>query len=146
MKALFTLLVVSLLGGCAAKQPVPLTLAELDEQEQAYKTAVAKMSIPELCSEYRSQGSTKYRARFKKVASAEIVKRNVWSKDEWDLIKNNQISIGVSEELVRCSWGAPRSVNTTTALYGVHKQMVYGSNYVYIENGIVTTIQTSSGY
>jgi hypothetical protein len=146
MKMLFTSLAVALLAGCAARQPVPLTLAELDEQEQAYKTDVAKMSIPELCSEYRSQGTTKYRARFKKVVSAEIKKRNVWSKMEWDLIQNHQIATAVSEKLVRCSWGDPTSVNTTSTSHAVYKTMVYSSSYVYTHNGIVMTIQTSSSY
>ena len=145
MKTLFTLFAVALLGGCATRQPEPVPLT-LDEQEQAYKLDVAKMSIPELCREYRSQGSTTYRARFKKVVSAEIMKRNVWSKMEWDLIQSHRIAIGVSEKLVRCSWGEPISVNTKTASHEVIKRMVYSNRYVYINNDIVMTIQPSSAY
>lgn len=145
MKPLFTLFAVVLLGGCATGQPEPVPLT-LDEQEQSYKSDVAKMSIPELCREYRSQGSTTYRARFKRVVSAEIMKRNVWSKLEWDLIQSHRIAIGVSEKLVRCSWGEPVSMNTKTASHEVIKRMVYSDSYVYLNNDIVTAIQTSSGY
>ena len=145
MKTVFAVFAAALLGGCATRQPEPVPLT-LDEQEQAYKLDVAKMSIPELCREYRSQGSTTYRARFKKVVSDEIMQRNVWSKLEWDLIQSHRIAIGVSEKLVRCSWGEPISVNTKTASHEVIKKMVYSNRYVYINNDIVMTIQPSSAY
>ena len=145
MKTLFALFAAALLGGCATSQPEPAPLTP-DEQEQAYKLDVAKMSIPELCREYRSQGSATYRARFKKVVSDEIMKRNVWSEMEWDLIQRRRISIGVSEKLVRCSWGEPASVDTKTASHEVIKKLVYSNGYVYTNNGIVMAIQPSSGY
>lgn len=145
MKTVFTLFAAALLGGCATRQPEPVPLT-LDEQEQAYKLDVAKMSIPELCREYRSHGSTTYRARFKRVVSAEMMKRNVWSEMEWDLIQRHRIAVGVSEKLVRCSWGEPASVDTKTASHEVIKKMVYSNGYVYINNDIVTTILPSSGY
>ena len=145
MKTLFTLFAVALLGACATRQPEPVPLTP-DEQEQVYKLDVAKMTIPELCSEYRSQGSATYRARFKKAVSAEIMKRNVWSKMEWDLIQRHRIAIGVSEKLVRCSWGEPISVKTKTASHEVIRIMVYSNSYVYLNNDIVMTIQPSTGY
>ncbi|WP_180287760.1 hypothetical protein [Janthinobacterium sp. 35] len=44
---------------------------------------------------------------------------------------------------VRASnWGGPESVNRSTGTYGVHEQWVYGGgNYIYLENGVVTSIQ-----
>lgn len=145
MKALFTLLAVALLVGCVTGQPetVPLTL---EEQAQVYKSDVAKMSMPELCHEYRSQGFTTYRSRFKKIAGAEIEKRKYWSKLEWDLIRRHRIAVGVSEKLVRCSWGEPTSVDSRTASHEVIRKLVYSKGYVHIHNDIVLAIQPSGGY
>lgn len=39
------------------------------------------------------------------------------------------------------SWGEPLDINTTTGSYGTHEQWVYGTSYLYFENGILTTIQ-----
>ena len=158
MKRLITLIAVVLLGGCAPTQapppvkpvePVtktgPLTLAELEELEQVYRVEVATMTIPELCGEYRSQGFTKYRARFRKVISDEFRERNAWSDLELGLIKRHKIAVGVSERLVRCSWGEPLSVDTKRTSQVVYKKLVYNAGHVYIDNDVVTTIQSSAG-
>ncbi|WP_291636447.1 hypothetical protein [Clostridium sp.] len=51
--------------------------------------------------------------------------------------------IGMTEvDLVECAWGQPEDVNKTTTAYGISKQYCYsGNKYVYVEDGIVTTIQ-----
>lgn len=52
------------------------------------------------------------------------------------------VHIGMSaEDVLASQWGKPRSVNRTTASYGVHEQWVYGGGYLYFENGKLTTIQ-----
>lgn len=58
-------------------------------------------------------------------------------------LKNKGVTLGMSAEEVRASsWGRPKSVNTTTGAYGTHEQWVYGGqNYLYFENGRLTTIQ-----
>jgi hypothetical protein len=52
-------------------------------------------------------------------------------------------SIGMSkEEALASSWGRPESVNRTTNAYGTREQWVYGGgNYLYFENGVLTSIQ-----
>lgn len=157
MKRLFILIAVVFLSGCAHTQPPPpvkpvepetktgpLTLAELEELEQAYRVEVETMTVPELCEEYRSQGSTRYRARFRQVISDEFRKRNAWSELEWGLIKRRKIAVGVSERLVRCSWGDPLSIDTKRTSQVVYKKLVYGDGDVYINNGVVTTILSSA--
>ncbi|MFT5875114.1 MAG: hypothetical protein ACI8WT_004095 [Clostridium sp.] len=71
-------------------------------------------------------------------------------KDEYDInIKAEEIaklpepSIGMTAEEVRASrWGNPDSVNRTTTANGTSEQWVYSINgYVYLENGVVITIQ-----
>ena len=42
----------------------------------------------------------------------------------------------------KTSWGKPESINRTTNQYGVHEQWVYGGrNYLYFDNGKLTSIQ-----
>lgn len=51
--------------------------------------------------------------------------------------------IGMTEEKVlESTWGKPQKINKTTNRYGVSEQWVYGSGrYVYLDDGVVTSIQ-----
>lgn len=53
------------------------------------------------------------------------------------------VRLGMTAAQVRASnWGKPDSVNRTTSAAGIHEQWVYEEgNYLYFENGILTTIQ-----
>jgi hypothetical protein len=62
-----------------------------------------------------------------------------------DCDRRGGISVGMTREQVYSScWGKPQGVNKTVTGNSVHEQFVYGSNYVYLEDGVVRTIQTSS--
>lgn len=55
-------------------------------------------------------------------------------------------AIGMTaEEVLNSTWGEPDDVNKTTNKHGVSEQWVYitdkGNKYIYLEDGIVTTIQ-----
>lgn len=53
-------------------------------------------------------------------------------------------SIGLNAEGVRKScWGKPLHVNTTMTASHTHEQWVYGGGYLYLTDGVVTSIQTS---
>lgn len=57
------------------------------------------------------------------------------------------VTRGMTAKQVRYAWGAPTKVNKSVGSYGTHEQWVYHhsnnrSQYVYLENGIVTAIQT----
>ena len=54
-----------------------------------------------------------------------------------------QIRIGFTARQVRESVGRPERINTTVTAAGPHEQWVYGGDYVYLRNGIVTSFQTS---
>lgn len=64
------------------------------------------------------------------------------SKEPTIVIKKEP-AIGMTAEEVRAStWGEPKDINKTTTKYRVKEQWVYsGYKYIYLENGIVTTIQ-----
>lgn len=57
--------------------------------------------------------------------------------------KKEGVSIGMTPDEVRASsWGKPDSINRSTYAWGQHEQWVYGGgNYLYFENGKLTSIQ-----
>lgn len=62
-------------------------------------------------------------------------------------IAEQQIFIGMTADEARQSWGAPNKINTSIGSYGRHEQWVYDrgrsrAQYVYVENGVVTSMQT----
>ena len=65
------------------------------------------------------------------------------AKAEASRRKKEGVSIGMTqEEVIASSWGKPQSVNRTTGTWGTHEQWVYGGkNYLYFENGTLSSIQ-----
>ncbi len=57
--------------------------------------------------------------------------------------RNEGVSIGmVPADALASSWGKPKKVNRTTRASGVREQWVYGNgNYLYFDNGVLTSIQ-----
>lgn len=65
-------------------------------------------------------------------------------------ILEGKVLIGMTEEELTKSWGSPTQVNSTVSASGKRDQWVYRregevtkSKYVYVRNGVVTTIQSS---
>ena len=60
-----------------------------------------------------------------------------------NLVKSEQIQIGINQCTLYASWGYPKSQNRTVGSWGVHIQHVYGDfgPFVYTENGRVTSWQ-----
>lgn len=63
--------------------------------------------------------------------------------EEYAKAEKNKPKIGMTALQVKnSSWGEPKKINKTTTAYSITEQWVYLDNkYVYLENGIVTTIQ-----
>ena len=60
-------------------------------------------------------------------------------------INSKRIMIGMTKRQVKESWGQPRDINRRVSKYGTTEQWVYGDflknrQYVYFENGLVTSI------
>lgn len=57
--------------------------------------------------------------------------------------KREGVRLGMSkQDVLDSSWGKPDHINKTTTRYGTHEQWVYGGgNYLYFEDGILTSIQ-----
>ncbi|MCR4940383.1 MAG: DUF2845 domain-containing protein, partial [Treponemataceae bacterium] len=64
-----------------------------------------------------------------------------FGEDKWNTILAEKVSVGMTKEMCRLSWGEPKRVNKTITESVIREQWVYGSNYLYFENGILSSIQ-----
>jgi hypothetical protein len=64
---------------------------------------------------------------------------------EWiSACEQNGPSIGMNDRQVFYCFGRPSTTNTTVTANGKREQLVYGSRgYIYLDNGIVSAVQTS---
>ncbi|MCK4600399.1 hypothetical protein KAU37_11375 [Candidatus Bipolaricaulota bacterium] len=72
-----------------------------------------------------------------------------WSHRICELVAERTIQTGMTEEMVRASWGGPTRIHRSVGSWGVHEQWVYGTyskygspTYLYFENGRLTSWQT----
>lgn len=56
-------------------------------------------------------------------------------------IRDQKVILGMTAKQVELSWGKPDDVNRSVGSWGVHEQWVYDSQYVYLENGKVSSFQ-----
>jgi hypothetical protein len=61
----------------------------------------------------------------------------------WELICEERVRIGMSEEEVLLSRGKPKKISQTIVEGKNTKQFIYSKGYVYIDNGIVTGLQNN---
>lgn len=70
-----------------------------------------------------------------------------FGKEIGDRIQNKEVWPGMTEEMLKASWGLPTSKNVTESIFGgkteqwVYRRGQFANDYVYVENGVVTTIQ-----
>lgn len=75
------------------------------------------------------------------VSSGEKLKEIELKKDAISA-KRQGVSIGMTkEQVLASSWGRPQKANKTHGRFGTHEQWVYGGGYLYIENGVLTSVQ-----
>lgn len=79
---------------------------------------------------------------YKKECRRYLVNKNPsWSQEIKNKILDGKISIGMTKEQAIVSWGNPKDINRTVVGSGVHEQWVYGSQFLYFDNGILTSFQ-----
>jgi hypothetical protein len=77
---------------------------------------------------------------------SEALRRNLLTEDNLDRIFKTEVWIGQTWQELLASRGRPTRTNRSVHEFGVFDQWVYGSEwpfYVYLENGIVTSWQSS---
>jgi len=79
----------------------------------------------------------------------EVIRKNhpSWTIEDCELITDKKIRLGMTDEMVRLSWGRPSDINRSVGVWGVHEQWIYRigeytRNYLYFRNGILTSWQT----
>jgi hypothetical protein len=125
--------VIGTLSSTGSRGPAPTA-----QTKQLSPAATAQARVSSVLSGARSM-CTPSAARVKKM----IVDHPAWEDGSMANVLCKRVAIGMTAPQVRLAWGAPESINTTTYASGDHDQWVYGANYVYLENGIVTAMQTS---
>lgn len=94
------------------------------------------------CDEYKYRAETQ--AKIQQVKD-DFAKLNP-SPSKAEVIKSGNITIGMTKNEVRLSWGGPYSVNRTVTTGSSHEQWVYGDEYnsktyLYFDDGILTAWQ-----
>jgi hypothetical protein len=67
----------------------------------------------------------------------------IWEIDICNRIAKHEVQIGMTAEQIRLSWGAPEKINSTVLQNSRSEQWVYSSDYLYVEDGILMSLQTS---
>ena len=91
-----------------------------------------------------SGGSIYYKREAARLASEESAQMTAQARANKisTAIYKRQIVVGMTADEARQSWGEPSKVNASVGSYGRHEQWVYpGSQYVYVQNGLVTSAQ-----
>jgi len=77
-----------------------------------------------------------------------IIKKSVadeykvsFGTENWELISQGKVKIGMTSKMCEISWGKPKSINETITSGNKNEQWIYSSNYLYFENGILTAMQ-----
>ena len=69
-----------------------------------------------------------------------------WDNETCNTVADKRVNRGMTAEQAQAAWGKPYKINETNYGNHVHEQWVMhkmGSSYLYFEDGILTTIQTS---
>lgn len=74
---------------------------------------------------------------------AACAKHPEWAMDICQTVDDQQVSIGMTAEQVRLSWGKPQRINATVSAQAGREQWVYSARqYLYLQDGVVRTVQT----
>jgi hypothetical protein len=67
----------------------------------------------------------------------------IYGQADFDKILKGSVSVGMTKQECRLSWGDPKSINSLTSASGTTEQWVYDDNYLYFdETGKVTSVQS----
>lgn len=65
----------------------------------------------------------------------------LFGEENFEKILSGKVVVGMTDEMCLLSWGEPNSKNITTSTGINSEQWVYDGNYLYFDNGILSTIQ-----
>ncbi len=113
--------------------------SHLSDLKDSAKSALNRTRAFELLSkDYPEVAAKNEEFAKRQIAAAERNQQDILAR----MKKMKGVQIGMSkEEVLASSWGKPQKVNTTTNVYGTREQWVYDGGYLYLENGVLTSIQ-----
>jgi hypothetical protein len=101
-------------------------------------------ATPEIIREEAKKAERKRKeAEAKQAAKARLEDYVQAHPEHREAILAKKVGLGMSTDDVIASWGKPDQVNTTVTAYGKHEQWVYGSTYLYFEEGVLASYQQS---
>ncbi len=166
MKRTFSVLSVLILGACGGSEktrPIDAaagatpTLSQADEEARKAEAAAwasaqvakTKTAVEEAAARKEAAAAEEKRAAaeaaYLKTPGGKIwAKHRDWSDATCEMIAKRHVFVGMTAEQMRASWGAPDHINSTITANRRHEQWVYGSSqYVYFDDGVMTSLQTS---
>lgn len=93
---------------------------------------------PALGKALRGKDAEYTRAMIQRAADLQL---GVLHLDHQETIKKRRIQIGMTPCMAIAAWGRPEDVNRSVGSFGVHEQWVYPANYLYFEDGVLTSFQ-----
>ena len=110
-----------------------------DLSDPAKSAGNRSLAFERLSADYPDVAAKNEQFAKRQIAAAERKEQEAERKQK----RSQGVRIGMSkEDVLASSWGRPEKINTTTNVYGTREQWVYGGgNYLYFENGVLTSIQ-----
>ncbi len=103
---------------------------------------ILKNIVPPITNQYPILRDMNMKSMESDLEDLRKTKRNYAADDIQKKKPGVKIGMTAKQVIENTSWGKPNKVNRTTNRYGTREQWVYGGgNYLYFENGILTSIQ-----
>ena len=131
--------VIAVIGNLSSPTSKPSNVTPpTAEDEKTFKAKEAAAAAA------NKEADAKEAAFLKTPAGRICAKHAGWDRSTCEAIAKRQTIVGMTAEQVRLAWGKPDHVNSTITGNHRSEQWVYGSNqYVYFEDGIMTSLQQS---
>ena len=157
MKKVVILLVLSICISAWANEPNEVEKlraenAQLKKDIKMFQQNNAKIRVENEKLKVENKKALTLAMDAEKKLDAQLIKKGklaeffMWPEEIQKTIKEKKVSVGMTKEQVLLSWGKPKEVNSDSNKYGTSEQWVYsvwGGNYLYFDNGTLSSIQTS---
>jgi hypothetical protein len=100
---------------------------------------VAKQKEKEAAEKSRAKALAAKQA----AARTKLIQSKNWPESVKQDVLNRKVGIGMTQEQVTLSWGKPERINQSVGPWGTHEQWIYGRTYLYFENGVLRSYQSS---
>ena len=142
------IVVLGIVGTIARpRHPVPSeespSVPNVAEEAPKVSEEVSKSELDRKAAEETAKAAAREEAGFLKTSAGKVwQKHKDWDRDICKVVAGRMVRIGMTAEQVRAAWGKPGHINSTIYRSGTHEQWVYrDSQYVYLEDGVVTSLQ-----